>query len=80
MNLLRCCCEKGLSAPGVGISTLTSCNQASAATARPNACEGEVLGCISDFCSVENLSRVLPNLRSNGKVSFDGRAGGGQDM
>ena len=31
------------------------------------------------FCSFKNLSRVLPNLRSNAKVSFDG-GGGARDQ
>ena len=31
------------------------------------------------FCSVGNLSRVVSDLRSNGKVSFDGRGAGARD-
>ena len=46
-NIPRCC-EKGLSATGVGFSNFETNLLVSAASARPSACVGEVFGTISD--------------------------------
>ena len=72
------CCEKGLSAPGVGFSNFETNYLFFSSISRTKRLRMWSFWYNKWFCSFKNLSRVLPNLRSNAKVSFDG-GGGARD-
>ena len=72
------CCEKGLSAPGVGFSNFETNYLLFSSISRTKRLRMS-LWYDKWFCSFKNLSRVLPNHRSNAKVSFDG-GGGARDQ
>ena len=73
------CCEKGLSAPGVGFSNFETNYLFFSSISRTKRLSMWSFWYDKWFCSFKNLSRVLPNLRSNAKVSFDG-GGGARDQ
>ena len=73
------CCEKGLSAPGVGFSNFETNYLFFSSISRTKRLRMGSFWYDKWFCSFKNLSRVLPNLRSNAKVSFDG-GGGARDQ
>ena len=75
-NLSRCC-EKGLSAPGVGFSNFETNYLVFSNTSKTKRlnCVGEVLGTISDSV---RLGTSLVYCRAFGKVGFDG-GGGARD-
>ena len=72
---LSLCCEKWLSAPGVGFSNFETNYLFFSSISRTKCLRMWSCWCDKWFCSFKNLSRVLPNLRSNAKVSFDGGGG-----
>ena len=67
-NLSRCC-EKGLSAPGVGFSNFETNYLVFSNTSTTKRLREWNFWYDKWFCSCKNLSRVLPSLQSNGKVS-----------
>ena len=73
------CCEKGLSAPGVGFSNFETNYLFFSSISRTKRLRMWSFWYDKWFCSFKNLSRVLPNLRSNAKVNFDG-GGGARDQ
>ena len=73
------CCEKGLSAPGVGFSNFDTNYLFFSSISRTKRLRMWSFWYDKWFCSFKNLSRVLPNLRLNAKVSFDG-GGGARDQ
>ena len=73
------CCEKGLSAPGVGFSNFETNYLFFSSISRTKRLRMWSFWYDKWFCSFKNLSRVLPNLQSNAKVSFDG-GGGARDQ
>ena len=73
------CCEKGLSAPGVGFSNFETNYLFFSSISRTKRLRMWSFWYDKWFCSFKNLFRVLPNLRSNAKVSFDG-GGGARDQ
>ena len=68
------CCEKGLSAPGVGFSNFETNYLFSAASAEPSACVCEVFGTISDSV---RLRTCLVYCRTFGRTPKSASDGGG---
>ena len=71
--------EEGLSAPGVGFSNFETNYLFFNSISRTKRLRMWSFWYDKWFCSFKNLSRVLLNLRSNAKVSFDG-GGGARDQ
>ena len=69
------CCEKGLSAPGIGFSNFETNSLVFSNTSKTKRLRRWSFWYDKWFCSFKNLSRVLPSFRSNGKVGFN--CGGG---
>ena len=73
------CCEKGLSAPGVRFSNFETSYLVFSNTRTTKRLGRWSFWYDKWFCSLKNLCRVLPSLRSNDKVGF-GSSGGVRDL
>ena len=73
------CCEKGLSTSGVGFSNFETNYLFFSSISKNKRLRMWSFWYDKWFCWFKNLSRLLPNLRLNAKVSFNG-GGGARDQ